>query len=204
MQGRLAVDGDREVGDHVGAVRRRDRRSGPAARPGPATWSAPGREAGGASRGLSRRFELGEVARRSRGRPRPRWAPRKTRRRGSPPSSASEVARRLSARTLASFHRRAPSAVWASPHSAARTPATLLAAIEAPVPGPAADDPLLGRPSATSRAAPRWPTPSRRARSRSAPRAGSARDRACGAPRPPPRRSRPARRLPQRLARPTA
>ena len=50
------------------------------------------------------------------------------------PSSASEVLRRLSASTLASFQRRAPAAVAASAHSAARTPSTLLAAIEAPVP----------------------------------------------------------------------
>src|ERR687892_295134 len=47
------------------------------------------------------------------------------------PSSASDVARRLSARTLASFQRRAPAAVGASPHSAARIPATLLAALVA-------------------------------------------------------------------------
>jgi hypothetical protein len=38
------------------------------------------------------------------------------------------------ASTLASFHRRAPRAVSASVHSAARTPATLLAAIDTPVP----------------------------------------------------------------------
>ena len=37
-------------------------------------------------------------------------------------------------RTFASFQRRAPSAVAASVHSAARAPRTLLAAIEAPVP----------------------------------------------------------------------
>jgi len=42
------------------------------------------------------------------------------------------VDRRLITRTFASFHRRAPAAVAASPHSAARTPRTLLAAIDAP------------------------------------------------------------------------
>ena len=65
-----------------------------------------------------------------------------------------EVLRRLSASAFASFQRLAPAAVAASVQSAARTPATLFAAIEAPVPGPAADHRLLGaRPSATSRAA---------------------------------------------------
>src|SRR6202040_4253272 len=49
-------------------------------------------------------------------------------------STARDVERRLSARTLASFQRRAPSAVAASVHSAARTPGTLLAAIDAPGP----------------------------------------------------------------------
>ncbi len=38
------------------------------------------------------------------------------------------------ASTLASFHLRAPRAVSASVHKAARTPSTLLAAIETPVP----------------------------------------------------------------------
>jgi hypothetical protein len=42
--------------------------------------------------------------------------------------------RRLRASTFASFHLLAPAAVSASPHSAARTPFTLLAAIETPVP----------------------------------------------------------------------
>ena len=49
-------------------------------------------------------------------------------------STAADVARSESASTLASFQRRAPAAVTASPHSAARTPGTLLAAIDAPVP----------------------------------------------------------------------
>ena len=76
---------------------------------------------------------------------RPRcWGSRQTTRRGSPRSSASEVARSDSASTFASFQRRAPSAVCASPHSAARTPATLFAAIDAPVPGPAAHHRLVG------------------------------------------------------------
>ncbi len=68
-------------------------------------------------------------------------------------STASEVVRRESASTFASFHLRAPSAVWASPHSAARIPATLLAAIEAPVPVQQQTTACSARPSATSRAA---------------------------------------------------
>ncbi len=64
-----------------------------------------------------------------------------------------EVSRRLSASTLASFQRRAPSAVGASRQSAARTPGTLLAAIEAPVPVQQATTAWSARPSATSRAA---------------------------------------------------
>src|SRR5919197_1937924 len=68
-------------------------------------------------------------------------------------SSASDVARRLSASTFASFHLRAPSAVGASPHSAARTPSTLLAAIDAPVPVQQQTTAWSARPSATSRAA---------------------------------------------------
>ncbi len=67
-------------------------------------------------------------------------------------SSAGEVDRRESASTLASFQRRAPSAVAASPHSAARIPATLLAAIDAPVPVQQQTMPWSARPSATSRA----------------------------------------------------
>src|SRR5204862_8023104 len=42
--------------------------------------------------------------------------------------------RKLIARTFASFHRRAPRAVSAPVHSAARTPFSLFAAIEQPVP----------------------------------------------------------------------
>ena len=68
-------------------------------------------------------------------------------------SSASEVLRSESASTLASFHLRAPSAVWASTHRAARIPWTLLAAIEAPVPVQHATTACSARPSATSRAA---------------------------------------------------
>src|ERR1700687_6025009 len=49
-------------------------------------------------------------------------------------ATASGVARRLNTSTLASFQRRAPLAVSASAHSAARIPGTLLAAIETPVP----------------------------------------------------------------------
>src|SRR6266536_5536868 len=47
---------------------------------------------------------------------------------------AALVRRRDRASTFASFQRRAPRAVSASGHSAARTPLTLLAAIDAPVP----------------------------------------------------------------------
>src|SRR4051794_28648782 len=68
-------------------------------------------------------------------------------------SSASLVARSESASTLASFQRRAPSAVAASAHSAARTPSTLLAAIEAPVPVQQQTIACSARPPATSRAA---------------------------------------------------
>ncbi len=68
-------------------------------------------------------------------------------------STAADVARSDSARTLASFQRRAPSAVAASPQSAARTPATLFAAIDAPVPVQQQTMPCSARPSATSRAA---------------------------------------------------
>src|ERR1700682_5093099 len=49
-------------------------------------------------------------------------------------ATASGVARRLITRMLASFHLRAPLAVSASPPRAARTPGTLLAAIDTPVP----------------------------------------------------------------------
>ncbi len=49
-------------------------------------------------------------------------------------STASDVVRSDRASTLASFHLRAPAAVSASPHRAARMPGTLLAAIDAPVP----------------------------------------------------------------------
>ena len=82
-----------------------------------------------------------------------RAARRRTRRRGSRSSSAAEVVRRLSARTFASFQRRAPSAVAASAQSAARMPGTLLAAIDAPVPVQQQTMPCSARPSATSRAA---------------------------------------------------
>src|SRR3954471_181870 len=68
-------------------------------------------------------------------------------------SSASLVARSESASTLASFQRRAPWAVAASAHSAARTPSTLLAAIEAPVPVQQHTIACSARPPATSRAA---------------------------------------------------
>ena len=62
------------------------------------------------------------------------------------PSSGSEVARRLSASTLASFHVRAPAAVAASAHSAARIPCDLVGGDRRARPGPAADHGLLGTP----------------------------------------------------------
>ena len=67
--------------------------------------------------------------------------------------AAGELALRLSASTLASFQRRAPPAVGASRHSAARTRSTLLAAMEAPVPVQQHTTACCARPSATSRAA---------------------------------------------------
>src|SRR5918992_5780595 len=69
------------------------------------------------------------------------------------PATSGEVSRRPSASTLASFQRRAPLAVSASPHSAARMPRTLFAAMEAPVPVQQQTTACSARPSATSRAA---------------------------------------------------
>ncbi len=54
---------------------------------------------------------------------------------------------------MASFQRRAPAAVAPSAQSAARTPGTLLAAIDAPVPVQQQTTACSARPSATSRAA---------------------------------------------------
>src|SRR3954454_620439 len=68
-------------------------------------------------------------------------------------STALLVRRSDKARTFASFHLRAPRAVSASSHNAARTPATLFAAIDAPVPVQQQTTPCSARPSATSRAA---------------------------------------------------
>src|SRR5262245_8534659 len=67
-------------------------------------------------------------------------------------SSASEgdVSLSPSASTLASFHRRAPAAVAASVHSAARTPGTLLAAIDTPVPVQQHTTPAATSPPATA------------------------------------------------------
>ena len=70
---------------------------------------------------------------------------------------APSVNRRPSARTLASFHLRAPRAVSGSVHSAARTPGTLLAAIETPVPVQHHTMPRSARPSPTA-APTAWPT----------------------------------------------
>jgi hypothetical protein len=67
------------------------------------------------------------------------------------------VVRMDNARTLASFHRRDPSAVTASPQSAARTPGTLLAAMETPVPVQHHTIPNSHSPLATDRPT-RWPT----------------------------------------------
>ena len=59
-------------------------------------------------------------------------------------SSASEVLRSESASTLASFHLRAPSAVWASTHSAARMPGDLVGGDRGAGARPAGHDGLLG------------------------------------------------------------
>src|SRR3954452_15005410 len=68
-------------------------------------------------------------------------------------SRAGLVVRSDNASTFASFHLRAPRAVSASPHSAARTPGTLFAAIDAPVPVQQQTTPWSAAPAATSRAA---------------------------------------------------
>ena len=76
---------------------------------------------------------------------------------GSVPNHASSIScascglvrRRLITRTFASFHFRAPAAVSASVHSAARTPVTLLAAIDAPVPVQQNSTPVSVAPVAT-------------------------------------------------------
>src|SRR5581483_11319973 len=63
--------------------------------------------------------------------------------------------RRPITRTLASFHRRAPAAVCASVHRAARTPGTLFAAIDAPVP-------VQQNSTAVSQSPPETSSPTRR------------------------------------------
>src|SRR5581483_576797 len=65
-------------------------------------------------------------------------------------ATSGEVRRRPKARTLASFQRRAPRAVSASVHNAARTPATLLAAIDTPVPVQQHTTPRSATPDATA------------------------------------------------------
>ena len=60
------------------------------------------------------------------------------------------VKRRDSASTLASFHLRAPRAVSASTHSAARTPGTLFAAMLTPVPVQQQTTPRSAAPDATA------------------------------------------------------
>ena len=62
-----------------------------------------------------------------------------------------EVSRRPIASTFASFQRRAPLAVSASVHRAARTPWTLLAAIDTPVPVVQQTTPSSALPSVTAR-----------------------------------------------------
>ena len=105
-------------------------------------------------------------------------------------STGWEVERRLSASTLASFQVRAPRAVSASAHSAARIPGDLVGGDRRAGARPAADDALLAPRPRRRRAPPaRRPRPSRRARPPPARRARSARDRACAA-----RRATPARR----------
>src|SRR5437660_1605819 len=69
-----------------------------------------------------------------------------------PDTSPAGVFIRPIASTLASFQRRAPRAVSASAHSAARTPGTLLAAIDTPVPVQQQSTPPLTARWATSRA----------------------------------------------------
>ncbi len=68
------------------------------------------------------------------------------------------VQRMLRARALAWFHLRAPRAVSASPQSAARTPATLFATRQAPVPVQHMRMASSASPPATSRAAARLTT----------------------------------------------
>ena len=65
-------------------------------------------------------------------------------------ATAGVVARFDSASTLASFHRRAPVAVSASAQRAARTPGTLLAAMETPVPVQQQTMPASASPAATA------------------------------------------------------
>src|SRR5438067_6049506 len=65
-------------------------------------------------------------------------------------ATVGDVRRSPRARTLASFHRRAPRAVSASVHRAARTPSTLLAAMDTPVPVQQHTTPRSAWPSATA------------------------------------------------------
>ena len=67
-------------------------------------------------------------------------------------ASVSVVVRRLMHSTLASFQARAPRAVSASEQSAARTPGTLFAAIETPVPVQQNNTPWSAPPPATASA----------------------------------------------------
>ena len=110
--------------------------------------------------------------------------------------------------TLALFHLRAPVAVAASVHSAARTPGTLFAAIDAPVPVQQNSTPVSTRPWRPARRRRCPPRPTRWARHREGRRA---RRRGRAAPgRPGRRRSAPSSRpspvpppLPTRLRRRT-
>ncbi len=101
--------------------------------------------------------------------------------------TAGLVARRLSASTLASFQVRAPAAVTASPQRAARTPRTLLAAIEMPVPVQQQTIPTSARPAATASPTARpieahSPQSSRCAPGRSAPKRSTSIPRSASAP----------------------
>ena len=102
---------------------------------------------------VDRRLDLVQVARRwPRRRPR-RWARPRTTPPGSPPAAPGWwCAATAPARSRRSTSGRRP-AVSASAHSAARTPPTLFAAIDAPVPVQQHTMPWSARPSATSRAA---------------------------------------------------
>ena len=90
--------------------------------------------------------ELGRRARCWRGRSGRRWGRSANQPSRISASTGSEVVRRLSASTFASFHVRAPRAVSASAHSAARTPGDLVRGDRGAGARPAADDALVRLP----------------------------------------------------------